>query len=193
MLIPQIAAGAAEDLSEVRRAAQAAVDWVCEGSHIALLVPDEPVVTARWSLSGFGVEVGDGTPVGLAQGVGLWLLDGREATVVGPSADLSAFDGVLVMGDASASRTDKAPGHNNPQAIPFDDTVLDALTSGDAVALRHIDVDVAAAVAAAGAPAWAALGRAVDAVESASVDLAMDPFGVLYVVARWTVQWATPT
>lgn len=176
----------------MRQAAKAAVEWTCAGNPVAVLTPESPVGDPSWSLDGFGVRVGDGTPVGLAEGVGRWLLDGREAEVVGPGTDLRAYSGVLVMGDGSAARTEKAPGHLHPAAVGFDEAVLSALREGRPEALAGLDADLAAEVGAAGAPAWTTLGRCVAAVDDASVDIAVDPFGVLYVVARWTVRWADP-
>lgn len=157
-----------------------------------MLVPQAPVNSATWSLPGFGLTIGTGTPVGLAEGVARWLLDGRRADVVGPGADLAHFDGLLVMGDGSAARTEKAPKHLHPDAVAFDDALLAALRQGDARFLAGLDQQLASDVGACGAPAWAALGRAVDTVVDAQVDAVADPYGVLYLVARWTVRWAAP-
>ncbi len=192
LLIPEIAAGAAHDLDAVRAATRAAVDWACAGSKVAAGLPEQPVGDQTWALAGFGVTIGHGTPVGLAEGVARWLLAGRSADMVGPGGSLSAYDAVLVVGDGSSSRTDKAPGHTNPAAVPFDDALLAALRQGDARALAATDLELADQVGAAGAPAWVSLAEQVGQVHSASVDLATDPFGVLYVVARWTVRWADP-
>ena len=40
------------------------------------------------------------------------------------------FDALLVMGDGSASRTEKAPRHLDDRAVPFDDHVLAAIGRG---------------------------------------------------------------
>lgn len=189
LLIPELASGAAHDLDELRTAARAAIS-ACEPTGV--LLPESPVNSPTWSLPGFGLAIGSGPPVGIAEGVARWLLDGRPAEVVGPGADLSRFSGLLVMGDGSASRTEKAPKHLHPQAVAFDETLLAALRDGDAQALAGLDLERAATVAADGAPAWRALGRAVEVVLHAQVDVAADPYGVLYVVARWSVQWADP-
>ncbi len=169
-----------------------AVAWATSRSPVAVLVPDTPVDADDWSLPGFGLTLGTGVPVGLAEGVGRWLLRGVPARVVGPDADLRGYAGLLVMGDGSASRTDKAPGHLHAGARAFDDAVVTALEGGDARALADLDAGLAAEVLAAGAPAWRAVGRAIGTVDEATVDLATDPYGVLYVVARWTAQWADP-
>lgn len=192
MIIPQIAAGAQAELDEIRDAARTATDWVCQAQSVALLVPGDAVGARNWSLDGFGIRVGQGTPVGLAEGIGRWLLDGRPATVVDPDADLSGYDGVLVMGDGSAARTEKAPKHLDPRAAAFDDAVVAILESGNSAALSALDTNLAGEVGCVGAPAWVGLARQVGSVRDARVDVQTDPFGVLYVVARWTVGWAIP-
>ena len=177
----------------MRAAARAAVDWATSaGNRTAVLIPDHPVNDPDWSLNGFGLAIGTGTPVGLAEGIARWLLGERSANVVAPGTDLSHYDCVLVMGEGSSARTEKAPGHLHPAAVGFDDQVLAALGSADAAALARLDGPLAAEVGASGAPVWQALGAAVQAVSTAHVDLAEDPYGVLYLVARWTVRWAAP-
>ncbi len=47
-------------------------------------------------------------------------------------------------------------------------------------------------VGAAGAVVWRALGGCVAAVDEAEVLAVDDQYGVLYVVATWTAQWADP-
>jgi hypothetical protein len=169
-----------------------AVDWACATGPVGVLITEEVVGDPQWSLAGFGRTLGDGTPVGLAEGIGRWLLHGRPAAILAPGADLTPYTGLLVMGDGSAARTEKAPGHLPWQAAAFDDGILDALRQGDPGGLAGVDQELAREVVAAGAPAWQALGRSVAEVTEAVVDVATDPYGVLYVVARWTVRWADP-
>lgn len=156
------------------------------------MLPESPTGEPSWSLPGFGIPIGHGTPVGLAEGMARWLLAGRAADMVGPGGALHHYDAVLVMGDGSSSRTDKAPGHTNPAAVPFDDAVLAAIQQGNAPELAKTDLALARDVGAAGAPAWVSVAEQVAHVQTASVDLATDPFGVLYFVARWTVRWVAP-
>lgn len=190
MLFPELATGATDDLGPVRTAAQEAVDWACDGARIGILTPEQPVNAPSWSLTGFGITIGEGTPVGLAEAVARRFLGDRKATAVGPGALLADFDALLVMGDGSSSRTEKAPGHIKAAAVPFDDAVVSALRSGDAATLACLDLTVAGEAGAAGAPAWAWLAHQTESVETARVDLAEDPFGVLYIVARWTARLA---
>jgi len=195
LLIPQVATGAASELDTVRDAARRSVDQVCQAADdVAVLVPGRADHRLdSWSLSGYGVSVGEGRSQPLPVAVAGWLLDGRDAHVLG--ADLAAdrlpdFDGVLVMGDGSSARTEKAPGHLDARAIPFDTGVLDALGAGDAAALAGLDLQTAAAVGAAGAVVWQAVGGCVATVDEAEVLAVDDQYGVLYVVAMWHAQWA---
>jgi hypothetical protein len=43
------------------------------------------------------------------------------------------------MGDGSARRSEKAPGHLDPAAAPFDAAVAAALAAGDTTALAALD------------------------------------------------------
>lgn len=168
--------------------------WACDGAtNIAALVPmPQPPDPPDWALAGFGLTIGTGQPVPLPVGMARWYLDGRPATVVGTDAELAEFDAVLVIGDGSASRSEKAPGHLHPEAAAFDDLVLNAIAGGEPKMLAALDPVTASEVGAAGASAWCALGDAVAEVDTATVDVQDDPYGVLYVVARWTVRWADP-
>ena len=145
-----------------------------------------------WSLNGFGTPIGEGPAAPLDVAMARWFLQGREAHVLSPEDSLDRFDGVLVMGDGSASRTEKAPRGLNPQAAAFDQSAAAALVAGDPAALAELDLGLGSDVGASGAAAWSRLGRAVHEVTSASLDAECDPYGVLYLVARWTVRWADP-
>lgn len=188
LLIPERATGAAGELETLRAAALEAVDWACDGaSRIGILAAGR--VEDRgpdWSLDGFGRTIGDGPAVELPVAVGRWLLRGRSAVAVGSdTAEPRDFDALLVMGDGSASRTEKAPRHLDDRAVPFDDHVLAAIGRGVPTELADLDLALAETVAAAGAPAWKRLAQRLDQVVSAQVDAVDDQYGVLYFVARW--------
>lgn len=197
LLIPEIATGASGDLARLRRHALAAVDWACDGARdTAVLVPgDQQAELDDWALDGFGVRVGTGDPVTLPVAIAGWLLGGRTARVVGAelaAAALPAADAVLVMGDGSCARGPRAPGHMHPDAITFDERALHVLRTGDPAALARLDPMTARAVGASGPPVWRCLAPLLAEVDQARMDVAEDPFGVLYLVARWTARWAAP-
>jgi hypothetical protein len=86
----------------------------------------------------------------------------------------------LVVGNGSAKRTEKAPGHLDDRAHGFDDALGAALRSGD---LTDVDLSL-------GGELWAAVEgierlRELLHGEVATVDYDDDPFGVQYWVMRW--------
>ena len=96
--------------------------------------------------------------------------------------------GVLVLGDGSARRGEKAPGYLDQRAFPFDDALAEALADGDASMLAALDVGLAAELMVLGAAAFRLLG-AVGLRESGPAQARLtyrdDPFGVSYFVATW--------
>lgn len=159
-------------------------------------------------LKGYGVpvQVGfDGPPttgaprLPLAHTLGAWLLDeagfggqrlGLPAGTSSPQVHAASVDSrrraMLVMGDASARRTEKSPGWYDPDAVAFDDAVTAALTSGDGKALLDLDVTLGARVLASGVPAWITAGEILSGVPmEGQVHYAEAPFGVFYIVASW--------
>ena len=116
---------------------------------------------------------------------------------------------LLVMGDGSARRSLKAPGHLDPRAEPFDAHIERAVRTGRLGALLDLDEALARDLMATGRPAWQVLagamagGRGADdagadaggaeggRADTAELDGALstevlyrdDPFGVAYLVA----------
>jgi hypothetical protein len=111
---------------------------------------------------------------------------------------------MLVMGDGSARRSLKAPGHLDPRAEPFDAEVEQAVRAGRLGALLELDEALARDLMVTGRPAWQVLagampnGTGADALGAdgvgqggAAVDGALvtevlycdDPFGVSYLIA----------
>jgi hypothetical protein len=94
--------------------------------------------------------------------------------------------GLLVCGDGSACRTEKAPGFFDPAAEEWDEAAVAALKTADRDALLALDVVVGTRVLAAGRAPWQVLAAAAaDAVFEATVDWADAPYGVMYVVGTW--------
>ncbi|MEU6381169.1 class III extradiol dioxygenase subunit B-like domain-containing protein [Streptomyces sp. NPDC046909] len=94
---------------------------------------------------------------------------------------------LLVMGDASACRTLKAPGYFDERAAPFDEEVARALGSADVAALEALDAELAYALKASGRAPWQVLaGAAEDAGLGGQLLYEDAPYGVGYVVATWS-------
>ena len=162
-----------------------------------------------------GPPCGRALPTALA--VGAWFLDeadpGRARTYLGvseqespaacaalgaalssptapmPGGTCSALR-LLVVADGSARRTEKAPGHLDPRAEPYDAALVHALRVGDPSALLGLDAEQGRALLAAGRAPLQVLAGAVrhaapEAFAGAQVSHVDDPYGVLYVVARW--------
>jgi hypothetical protein len=171
--------------------------------------------SAWGSLAGFGVRVevqlgpggnrADRMPLSLT--VGAWLVNralgvrtGAIAVAVGldffRSPAAGALDGtagqrlgLVVMGDGTARRSRAAPGYWDARAEGFDAAVLAALAAGDSAALAALDLELAAELLCAGAPAWAAAGALVSgAPMDAEVRYEEVPFGVQYIVASWSAR-----
>lgn len=117
---------------------------------------------------------------------------GRELAATGRRAAL------LVLGDGSARRTEKAPGYLDPRAADYDEQALRGL-SGDLDALRTLDPALGAELLVAGRAPWQVLAGAAGAAEAGSragtappgvraeIRYAGDPFGVYYVVSSWAI------
>ncbi|MEV7033656.1 class III extradiol dioxygenase subunit B-like domain-containing protein [Streptomyces sp. NPDC093272] len=170
---------------------------------------------SRGSFRGFGVDVGvrlgsgeageRELPASLA--VGAWLLERTgwaDAPIEGlgvgeplePERCVSAGREIagraervamLVMGDASACRTLKAPGYLDERAAPFDAEAARALGSADLAAIKGLDADLAAQLQASGRAPWQVLAGAAEGAGLAGALLHEDaPYGVCYLVATWS-------
>ncbi|MEU6545061.1 class III extradiol dioxygenase subunit B-like domain-containing protein [Streptomyces sp. NPDC046859] len=94
---------------------------------------------------------------------------------------------LLVMGDASACRTLKAPGYLDERAAPFDASVARALGSADVSALKELDIALAQELQASGRAPWQVLAGAAEGAGLAGALLYEDaPYGVGYLVATWS-------
>jgi hypothetical protein len=197
--LPALAAGAAPDLDALRAACDGAVARLIamRPDAIAVVGAVETVRGQGGTFAAYGdrTRVGSGPPtLPLPHTIGCWLLDragwtgGRDFIghhdddAITASADRVAL---LVMGDASARRTEKAPGYIDERAIAYDAEVARAFGAGpDAVA--QLDGELATELLAAGWPAWQLLARvAADVQWDARVTYDDAPFGVGYLVAEW--------
>ncbi|MFE9449849.1 class III extradiol dioxygenase subunit B-like domain-containing protein [Streptomyces sp. NPDC006739] len=169
------------------------------------------------SFRGFGVDLdvrlGPGTdtaperelPPSLA--VGAWLLEragwaGAPVEGLGVGEPLAprrcveagreigtraARVGLLVMGDASACRTLKAPGYLDERAAPFDTEAARALGAADLAAIEALDPGLAHELKVSGRAPWQVLAGAAEHTGLKGTLLYEDaPYGVGYVVATWS-------
>ncbi len=200
MLVPEVNAGA-DDLAALRESCDAAVAALLDQE------PDRVVVIGSGSLAkdldesaggtfaGFGLDLhvgGHTEELSLSLTIGAWLL--ARAGWVGPrtySTGTPSTEGrvaLLVMADGSAKRTTESPGYFDERAIAYDEHVAAALAAGDAGALAGLDLDLAADLWAAGAPALRSLGQMTkDATITAQLRENVAPFGVGYWVASWDI------
>ncbi|WP_327698091.1 class III extradiol dioxygenase subunit B-like domain-containing protein [Streptomyces sp. NBC_00459] len=94
---------------------------------------------------------------------------------------------LLVMGDASACRTLKAPGYLDERAAGFDAEVARALGAADVAALKALDAELAHELKVSGRAPWQVLAGAAENTDLAGTLLYEDaPYGVGYVVAAWS-------
>lgn len=139
-----------------------------------------------------------GRELPLAHTVAAWLLDragyaGTRLGVAPDDLDAALLDlpgpvALLAMGDGSARRSDKAPGHLDPAAEGFDAAVADALAAGDAGALAALDPVEGDRLMASGTATWRAVGAALAGVPTtARLVHATAPHGVGYLVADWVL------
>nr|WP_260173625.1 hypothetical protein [Nocardioides albus] len=103
---------------------------------------------------------------------------------VGSAPVSGAEAAYLIVGNGSARRSEKAPGHLDPRAAEFDEMLGRSLATPDADALGGLDRALAAELWADVDPiaVSADLLRGVDTV---AIDYDADPYGVRYWVARW--------
>ncbi|MFF5366701.1 class III extradiol dioxygenase subunit B-like domain-containing protein [Streptomyces sp. NPDC013187] len=179
--------------------------------------PETYPAGAAGSFRGFGVDLdvrlgaaeGADTEARLpySLGVAAWLLERTgwsdapvEGCGVGESCptercvrfgrELAARDervALLVMGDASACRTLKAPGYLDERAAPFDAQVARALGAADLAALTALDSGPAHELKVSGRAPWQVLAGAAEGADLGGSLLYEDaPYGVGYVVAAWS-------
>jgi hypothetical protein len=166
---------------------------------------------ARYGVPGVSAVLGGAPGVGtgrlpLGLLVGAWLLARHDHatrcygqaidTTASPAACLRlgrALDagdgprvGLLVMGDGSACRSDRAPGAYQPDAEGFDQAVAAALDTADTQVLRDLDPEVSERLMVAGRVPWQVLAGAAGDGRWRSELLYHDaPYGVGYFVASW--------
>lgn len=169
---------------ELRAAIESAVASLAGEVVVVGAAPSPGWWTGSVDLTPYGVR---GTPAAdplpLALAVGAHLVPGARLWGV-PSGPLPEATSYLVVGDSTAKRTLKAPGHLDERAEGFDSEVVDALAAGDPARLAALDEQLAAELWVQGLPAWRAIAT-LPGPWRAQVPYADAPYGVGYVVAVW--------
>lgn len=202
LLVPQVAGGSAAVDDPLREACREVVRRLLgAGDAITVVAPVGLGATwsedATWGFEGFGVDRVPADPrrrLPWQLGIGDWLLDDagwsgvRRYIGVTPGGSAPVPEGaLLVIGDGSARRTEKAPGHLDERAEPFDAVIAAALRDGDLLGLGGLDPELAADLMCAGAPVWRAVATARSGQRVAEADLLAEvaPYGVGYFAAWW--------
>lgn len=209
LIVSELTGGEAV-LPDLRRACAEATDRLVQARPELVAVVGPCTETQRWDprsrldLSVFAPALGrTGDPaLPPAIGLGAFLLD--QAGYRGPRilqgvaeqegaascAELgmaigrsAARVGLLAMGDGSARRSRRAPGHFDQRAAAFDAEAQQALRRGDLDALLSISPAIACELMATGRPAWHVLAGAIrPATVATDILYTDDPFGVTYLV-----------
>jgi hypothetical protein len=120
-------------------------------------------------------------------GVGDRLAPGQCARTGRDAVTRAERVALLVMGDASACRTLKAPGYLDERAAPFDAEVARALGAADLAALTALDTGLAHELKVSGRAPWQVLAGAAEGADLGGSLLYEDaPYGVGYIVATWS-------
>ncbi len=212
-LVPEVGTGLDAELGDVRAAVASVLgvrdivkQSIADSSdppHRLVLVGPGPTSAAygpgdRGSFAGFGVDLdvtlrgaGGSAAMPSALAVGAYFArTAARAWAIGPDGGTPDIreDGpttLVVLGDGSARRTEKAPGYLDERAADYDEAVRAAIGSGDPARLAALDPQLGADLLAAGAPVWHAVAPLLDRTFHAEVRYAGDPFGVEYFVALW--------
>lgn len=211
-LVPDVGRGLEAELGGVRAACRTAIRRVVTpGSRVAVVGSGARTASfgprSRGSFAAFGADVvvplgsdADG-PVELPPSltVGAWLVrdalgadtGARGYAVTGGAGLLTAFDeptALIVVGDGSACRSLRAPGHLDERAEATDLEIAKILAGGDGSSLHGVAGfgGLGAELLIAGGPAWDAVAWELEPLDWDAELLYDDaPFGVGYFVAAW--------
>ncbi|MBW1595475.1 class III extradiol dioxygenase subunit B-like domain-containing protein [Streptomyces sp. JJ38] len=141
------------------------------------------LAVAAWLLDRHGWDTAPVTGRGVAE----TLTPERCAEVGRELAPDGERVALLVMGDGSACRTVKAPGYFDERAAAFDAEAARALGTGDVDALAGLDAELGYELQVSGRAGWQILaGAAGRSRLSGKLLYDRAPYGVGYVVARWS-------
>ncbi|HET6877259.1 MAG TPA: hypothetical protein VFH38_07005 [Jatrophihabitans sp.] len=213
VLVPELAQGAAPELDELRAACRTAIRTATAAGGRLVLAGAGPGArafgpAARGTLAGFGlpleIPLGADAPGAVelppSLTVGAWLVRDALGADSGAVA-VSVPDGqgmpelpdapcaLVVLGDGSARRSEKAPGYFDPRAAELDAALARSLATGDpaGLAAEHLATYGARDLLVGGLTVWTAVAPLLaGAVWDAELLYDAAPYGVGYFVAAWT-------
>ena len=192
----------------VREVVRGVIGSLVPGATLVIIgsAPETSTYAGTWDFGPLGLRLrgtGPGTlPTPL--GVAAWFVD--EAGYAGPREYVGVSDrtpsaacatlghsissghevALLVVGDGSARRDEKAPGYLDDRAAGFDAQAARALAAGDPQAVLAVDADVAGELLASGRAPWqVAAGAARGQSWAAELLVEAAPYGVGYLAAIW--------
>jgi len=155
-LLPEYA-GLVDPVADLRAACLSAVAWLGTGPVTVIADPQGARVARALLEACGGIETG-----------------------LRPSST-TATASYLVVGNGSACRSEKAPGHLDERAAAYDDGLRAGLASSD---VKGLDLGLGKSLLAS-LDAIARLPEVLPVGTPAQVDYDDDPFGVQYWVMRW--------
>ena len=177
-LLPQYAS-LDDPVAELRAACRDAVAWLVEAGPVTIVGDPQ------------GRRVGEWLVAEAEQAAGVSRLRRQGAFAPQPPGEGGVAQppegaAVLVVGNGSACRTEKAPGHLDERAAAFDADLGRRLKDGPSDALAGIDLELAREL-------WASVEGIVELAKIpdlslVQVDYEDDPYGVQYWVVRWASQ-----
>lgn len=215
VLVPEVAVRSPGWLEELRKVCLDAVRGALASAPDRVVIVGAADRDDQWdqgaggSLAAYGVDIAFGGPTAelpLSLTIAAYLLDAAgwqgSRTYVASSrrtSDVRAAElgrelvaeqatVLLVMGDASAKRSKRAPGYLDERAEGFDASVAAALADADASALAALDPRLADDLWVAGLPAWQVLAGALDGDYVTRVEYDDAPAGVGYLVVSLTLR-----
>jgi hypothetical protein len=170
---------------DLRRAIEAAVAHLGDEVVVVGAAPAPGWYDGSVDLTPYGVRGEPAQdPLALSLAVGRTLMGGRPHRLWGVPSDGLPDGDLLVVGDGTAKRTLKAPGHLDPRAEGYDAQVVDAIASGEPERLGGLDRELGEELWVGGLAAWSAVAGLVGRWQT-RVSYAGAPYGVTYVVATW--------
>lgn len=213
LLIPELVGDDIARDEDLRREVRSAVAWLCDSAADATITivgsgPAPGDTTGTWDLAGFGVRqrgAPDASALPASLGVAAYFLDEasssqarryvsvtgsmtpQQCAEVGRRLAIGAPTALLIVGDGTARRDEKAPGYLDPRAADWDGRALQALSDMDVESLLALDPAEATELWADGRAPWQVLaGAAASSPLRGGIRLADTRYGVQYCVGRWS-------